>query len=412
MRTWTYFLFLLSLSPLPLFAQTFTCPTAPPAGATCNHPSEFTSCGLVVNGLTRHFCIHEPSEEPMHNTPPGTRMPAILAFHGGGGNANVMVNTWDRHTEQGMVLVAPTALPTAAGGAACPPNASTRWRHINLGVPDWAALANADPCGGTYRDDLDFVRALVAELRAQLDPSGFYAAGFSSGAGMVYQLMITEPHAGLFNGLAAVSNVLGTAKVEAHRATAPPPGAPPDLRPNRQARVPFLFMIGTNDKTNSPLENIVESVTRACAGPTPPSCAAACGAGATALDVMTCWRQEATHPGGGRHLMLTPRHQTAQWLVQHNNSVRRAVQSLYPDVGHGGPPNRPTDQTTVVREDYRRRGGTPNSAPVAVVTVLGGEHVWPGQNGDYPPCTNCDIDATQVILQFWRAQARLRSLWE
>ena len=39
----------------------------------------------------------------------------IFAFHGNSGDGGVMVTTWDKHTEQGMVLIAPSALPTGPG---------------------------------------------------------------------------------------------------------------------------------------------------------------------------------------------------------------------------------------------------------------------------------------------------------
>lgn len=405
---------LLCLSAQPAVAQVFVCPTAPPGGATCNHPSEFLSCGILVNGIPRHFCIHEPSEEPRLGVPAGYAPPVILAFHGASGNGDVMVRNWDSHTEQGMVLVAPTALTTGgtAAGGACPPSAKTRWRHIGMDSPTWADLANADPCGGTYRDDLDLVSALVAEIQQQLDPSGFYATGFSSGAGMVHQLLITQPHAGLFDGFAAVSNVMVQEKIDAQAAAAGIAG----LTPNQSEKVPFLFMTGLLDKVNSPSENIIESVTRICTSALtpPPHCSAACAVGGvtpTALDVMRCWRNESTYPVPGKHLMLTPRYTTAQWLIGHNDSAPRGIQSLYPDLGHGGPPGAEVDRTVVVRQDYAKKRGAADSEPVAVVTVLDGMHVWPGQGGDYPPCTNCDVDATQVILQFWRAHAGFHSLW-
>jgi hypothetical protein len=51
---------------------------------------------------------------------------------------------------------------------------------------------------------------------------------------------------------------------------------------------------------------------------------------------------------------------------------------------------------------------------VARITIIDGFHQWPGRNGNAPPCAsdnNCDIDMTEEILQFWRANAGLRTLW-
>lgn len=63
-----------------------------------------------------------------------------------------------------------------------------------------------------------------------------------------------------------------------------------------------------------------------------------------------------------------------------------------------------------VRQDFPAQG--PGSAPVAVLTTIDGTHQVPGARGDYPTCDgNCDIDMVREMLQFWRAHARLVSLW-
>ena len=63
----------------------------------------------------------------------------IFAFHGNSGDGGVMVTTWDKHTEQGMVLIAPSALPT---GPRCMPS----WRTIDRDFPDWSDFTAVDPC--------------------------------------------------------------------------------------------------------------------------------------------------------------------------------------------------------------------------------------------------------------------------
>ena len=54
-----------------------------------------------------------------------------------------------------------------------------------------------------------------------------------------------------------------------------------------------------------------------------------------------------------------------------------------------------------------------DSAAVARITIIDGFHQWPGRNGNAPPCgqENCDVDMTEEVLQFWRANAGLRALW-
>ncbi len=395
----------------------FTCANPPPGFGTpnearCNNP-EFQSCGITVNGINRHFCIHVPSDGPLQVK---RDMPVIFAFHGGGGDAAVQTAFWDKHTEQGMVLVSPSALVSNLGG-----NCKPAWRHIGTNAPTWAALAAADTCGtaggpaippryaslpyqsgGNWSDDLNLVQQVVASITAdpQINPTGYYAAGFSNGAGMVYQLFITQGAANTFDGFAVVSSSMNREKIAAQAAAVGGAG----FLPNAATKRPFLFIMGTNDKANSPLANILESTEpgKPCAGLV------------TATDVIQCWRGNPTYgAGSGKHTMLTPRTLTTNWLVAHNNSRRRDIESLYPDLGHGDATPRESDQTLVVRQDFMKKTRNDNSEPVAVLTIINGEHTWPGIRGGYPSCgrNNCDIEATEVMLQFWRANAGLVSHW-
>lgn len=400
-------------------AAAFTCPQPPPGAgspqqASCGN-AEFQSCGIDVNGINRHFCIHVPSAGP----PQVTRdLPVILAFHGRGGDATRQVPMWDKHTEQGIVLVAPSAL-VSGNGTDCAP----AWRGIRQAIPNWADLANADGCGlagavipprfsnlpyqtgGDNGDDLQFVREMVTVINQdpEINPTGLYAAGFSSGAGMVYQLFITLPHAEYFDGFAAISNVMTDARITAQAAAVGGAG----YQPNQSVRRPFFFAIGSNDKVNSPKENIVLFVD----GNAVPN--GSCPPVSTAADVVRCWSSAPTYPGSGKHDMYPPRFITTRWLVTHNNSVKRAIESLYPDLGHGSGPESESDATLAVRQDFMRKPGNDDSEAVAVVTIIDGGHSWSGKSGNHPPCRNrnCDIDTTEEILQFWRANAGLRSNW-
>lgn len=398
-------------------AYGFTCPTPPPGAGTpdearCNN-AEFQSCGITVNGIDRHFCIHVPSDGPAAIK---QNMPVVFAFHGGGGDASVQTAIWDKHTEQGMVIVSPSALVSNQRGE-CKP----AWRHIGQSAPTWADLATADTCGtaggpaippkytglpyqsgGNWSDDLNFVQQMVAAINAdpQISPTGYFATGFSNGAGMVYQLFITQGSADTFDGFATVSNIMNQAKIDAQAAA----GGGAGFSPNTATKKPFMFIMGTNDKVNSPTMSILQSTE-----PGQP-----CNGLATTLDVIQCWRSIPTYgPGSGKHTMLTPRSITTRWLVNHNNSLRRDIESLYPDLGHGDAPPGESDQTIVVRQDFIKKPRSDDSAPVAVLTIIDGEHNWPGSRGGYPPCGgNCDIEATEVILQFWRANAGFVSRWK
>lgn len=87
---------LLFLLPTAAAAQ-FACPVAAPAGpfAQCGNP-EFQSCGIDVNGIVRHFCVHQPAF-------PTEAVPVVWGFHGSGGQASRAVNWLEDQTEQGWL---------------------------------------------------------------------------------------------------------------------------------------------------------------------------------------------------------------------------------------------------------------------------------------------------------------------
>ena len=119
------------------------CPAAatiPASVADCGNP-EFVSCSVEVAGIDRHVCIHEPtSNQPT----PAAGMPAIIGFHGGGGQASRAVEWMDHFTEDGTILVAPTSLRDPAQPGLCP----AQWRFFRLDYSlTWADLALPDPNG-------------------------------------------------------------------------------------------------------------------------------------------------------------------------------------------------------------------------------------------------------------------------
>lgn len=383
-------------------AYGFTCPQTPPPQTDCSNP-EFQSCGIMVNGINRHFCIHVPSTVTSGNI---SSLPVVMAFHGNGGNATRQVSIWEDYTEQEMVIVAPSALVSMNRGECVP-----HWRHIGDGHNlTWGDLADPDPCagpgapsissrfplpphqtGGDMSDDLLFVRRLVDAVDNDPDlvPSGYYATGFSNGAGLVYQLFITRGFADRFAGFATVSNGITEAKIAAQAASG---GA--GFTANHGIKKPFLFIMGTADKANSPAANIIDSVDQLIANG---RCTVA-----SVSDAVSCWINHATYPGELQMTMVTPQRQTIEWLVDYNNSVKRDRESLYFGRGQNA-----TDRTLTVRQDFVKKAGTNDSEPVAALTILGGTHRWPRSLGSYPPCggTSCDVQGTEAILEFWRANA-------
>jgi poly(3-hydroxybutyrate) depolymerase len=376
-------------------AQAFSYNPGPPV---CDNNPEFQSCliDVPVGGgappVPRQSCIHVPTN------PPSQEFPVIFAFHGNGGNGGVMVTTWDKHTEQGMVLVAPSAMDTE-------PGCRGHWRTIDRDFPDWSDFTAVDACGTPRGHDLALIDAISQHLIAEgIEPQGFYAAGFSNGASFTNQLFITERFAAAFDGFAAVAASISKPMRDATEPAVV--GAGPlqpnhHLAPGGEIRKPILLVRGTNEKGFIDWENVIDSVDTHCPAVT------------SALDVVACYNDHDTF-GLGKNNVISTAKATVDWYVDHNNSVERGLESLYPDLGHGSSFADHEDATMAVRQDFPTPPGDEDSAAVARITIIDGQHQWPGKDGNAPPCrsdNNCDIDMTEVILQFWRANANLVTRW-
>lgn len=385
------------------------------SAATCGNP-EFRACTITSGGAQRQFCIHQPDR-------PKTDVPVVFAFHGGGGDASRAVGWIAKHTEQGMILVAPSAQPSTtsyplAGGTAC----ATAWRHLganlNGAFTDMSQLGDPPQCGpGLNGDDLFFMVDLIAALRAQFDTSEFFAMGFSNGAGFAHQLKITWPFADLFAGFAMISAGINAQKqAMVQIGAAPVPGT--DFRINggddRIVR-PVMQMFGSEEKPNLPTASIIQLVATQSSGVSAGDLTGPCyhRDDWTAFRFMQCFHAR-SFPGLDLHDLPSNLESTREWLVAFNRAEQRSTESLYPDLGHGTDvPGEMTDDTMVVRRDHRA-AMTDNSAHVAALTIIGGGHAVPGAQGNFAPCgltRSCDIDAVEEILQFWRAHAGLRNLW-
>lgn len=124
---------------------------------------------VTVGPLTRSYYIHFPPDYDGRQP-----RPLVLAFHGGGVNAETMIyfcGLSQKADEAGFIVV----YPEGSGHA---PRART-WNAGNC-------------CGHAWRhevDDIAFVRALLDELEriAAIDPQRVYATGMSNGAMMSYR---------------------------------------------------------------------------------------------------------------------------------------------------------------------------------------------------------------------------------
>jgi len=330
---------------------------------SCGNP-EFQSCSLDVDGIARHFCLHIPKQ-------PKENIPLVLGFHGGGGMASRAVNWLDKHTEQGMILVAPTALPT--------------------------------PAGSSNSQDIEFINMLIEELDNRFNVEQRFAVGFSSGAGMVLQLMITDPMASAIDGFAMVANGINDSKANAVSTGG---GVGDFSAVSHETRSPAMLIWGTGDKTHLPSARLAARADElAAAGAT--NCAAVLD---TPSKTFGCLMSNPMADTLEKHTFISRIEETQDWLVKFNGARKRAIEGLYPDLGHGQT-NGPEDKTMTVRRDFLSGA---NGQAVAVLTVIDGGHVFPGATGNEPPCssTSCDIDAMEEVLHFWRANAGLNNIWQ
>lgn len=157
---------------------------------------------LVHGGLKRRYLVHVP---PSYT--PGTPLPMVLAFHGGGGDMHFMAREDNygligKADRAGFVVVFPSGYSKFPGGK----------------LATW----NAGACCGDARDrqvdDVGFVRAVVAAVRQQLsiDPARIYATGMSNGGMMAHRLACEAADL-----LAAIAPVAGTDNTTACKPTRP-----------------------------------------------------------------------------------------------------------------------------------------------------------------------------------------------
>jgi polyhydroxybutyrate depolymerase len=147
---------------------------------------------VAHDGRTRHALVHVPA-----NVKP--RPALVLAFHGGGGHADLMAR--DR-------LYGLTAQSERSADVLVFPNGFSR-------LPgDRFATWNAGLCCGQAQergiDDVGFVRALLAELRQRVafDERRVYVIGMSNGAMLAHRLACELP--GTFAAIGAVAGTDGT----------------------------------------------------------------------------------------------------------------------------------------------------------------------------------------------------------
>ena len=152
---------------------------------------------LKVGEIERNYLLHVP---PQYDA--DSPMPVVLAFHGGGANAEQMVRFCglnDKADEAGFIAVYPNG----------------------TGRLERALTFNAGNCCGYAMrnkiDDVEFVRRLLDDLAsaASIDKKRVFATGMSNGAILCYRL--ASELSDRIAAIAPVAGPIGTATCEPKR---------------------------------------------------------------------------------------------------------------------------------------------------------------------------------------------------
>jgi polyhydroxybutyrate depolymerase len=173
--------------------------SSPEGGGNCNFQTG-GNCSMQVNGVTRTFILHVPS-----NFQPGTSG-LIIAFHGGGGTGQQMENVThlsDTSDKVGVAVAYPDGLANPSG--------ATTWNgYFNFTF------------GANPPDDTGFLRQLILSLESNLhvNPKRVYVTGMSAGGYMTHRAGID-----LSDLVAAIGLVEGSLDVQQVGGTQVPPPA-------------------------------------------------------------------------------------------------------------------------------------------------------------------------------------------
>jgi polyhydroxybutyrate depolymerase len=273
------------------------------------------------------------------DNPVAAQLPAILVFHGGGQAVSTIAERWGVNPPnpvpplvENFILVFPESHP----------DLGERWIH-HRGT------------GGPRPElDLRFVDELLDEITTagvfptpggqsvSADPERVYAAGFSNGGGMVWQIAYSNPALiGRFRGFAAVGKALDPEKIAWYRSHH---GAPP--------AAPFMYIHGTGDGSFSSPKTLQE----------------------VPIDT--------TFPANTVREM------------RDRNGVGAGPATTQLVAGS-------TNATEVVAQLHT------GTEAFANVTIVNGGHNWPTPTTNANPPVAQHVNATEMIVAFWRNHAGL-----
>jgi poly(3-hydroxybutyrate) depolymerase len=277
------------------------------------------------------------------DNPPSATVPAIIVFHGGGEDPATIAARWGVDPPnpvpanvQDYLLVFPAADEQL--------------------TDEWVHYHQRDSAFPVF--DLLFVERLVREITTtpyatasttvptvSADPGLLYAAGFSNGAGMVWQLMNSR-QVTTFQGFAAVAEALDPEKARHYREELRASGNPPPVP------VPAIYIQGTFDSLFRSPQTLQE----------------------VPID------------------STLPAFTVREMLDRNGVPAGPATTTLLAGS---------TNTTEVVTQLFL------GTEAFQSVTVINGGHNWPGPTTSGHPPVATHYDATQAIIDFWRGNAGL-----
>lgn len=151
---------------------------------------------LEHDGITRRYKVHVPRSYEKT-----TQTPLILAFHGGGGNSEIMANDKyyrliSKSDKEGFIVAFPNGASQLKSGK----------------LATWNAGNCCAYAVETKSDDVGFVRKIISDIEAKfnVDPKMIYAIGMSNGGLFSYRLACD-----LTDKFKAIASVAGTDNYDA-----------------------------------------------------------------------------------------------------------------------------------------------------------------------------------------------------
>lgn len=307
----------------------------------------------------RYFCLSKPAAVEEAN--------AVFMFHGGGHTGKAVAKHWKNQRSDAFII-----LPSSKKVAG-----KRKWNTVDETVPNFVDLK---PVRG--HSDTQFIRRVLIDLEAtygcnQPNPSSpciknYYAAGFSSGAGMVFQLSTRNYFNGWFSGYGAVGNGIKEEMRE-------PVVAGTGNLTEPKIPVPMFYMVGTDERVHMPIAYVEDVIATSCAQPDFIDSSIDCF-GANSVKNIPSRRMD-----------------SGLWLRKTNQTLSASITDHYDGI---------TDDTLIASQLYEPDPIIVNAKAVWVGSVINGGHYWPSINTvKVDPMHSEDFETSDQMVDFWTTYA-------